>query len=54
LAALTTVSAAHAISVCHLVSVQGSRGFWEKRGFVVSADPPPNGYGPEAVLMLRR
>lgn len=54
LAALTAASAAHAISVCHLVSVQGSRGFWEKRGFVVSADPPPNGYGPEAVLMLRR
>lgn len=43
-----------AISQWHLVSVQGSRGFWEKRGFVVSADPPPNGYGPEAVLMLRR
>ncbi len=37
-----------------LVSVQGSHGFWEKRGFVVSSDPVPNGYGPEAVLMLRR
>ena len=54
LSALTTLSAAHAISDWHLVSVQGSRGFWEKWGFVVSADPPPNGYGPEAVLMLRR
>jgi ribosomal protein S18 acetylase RimI-like enzyme len=41
------------ISQWHLVSVQGSQGFWEKRGFEVSPDPPPNGYGPEAVLMLR-
>jgi N-acetylglutamate synthase-like GNAT family acetyltransferase len=43
-----------AISLWHLVSVQGSQGFWEKRGFEVSSDPLPNGYGAEAVLMLRR
>lgn len=42
------------ISQWLLVSVQGSHDFWEKRGFVVSAEPVPNGYGPEAVLMLRR
>ena len=41
------------ISEWRLVSVQGSRGFWEKRGFEVGSDPLPNGYGPEAVLMLR-
>ncbi len=46
--------AGSAVSEWHLVSVQGSQGFWEKRGFVVSPDPVPNGYGPEAVLMLRR
>lgn len=51
---LTLVSAHHSITAYALVSVQGSRGFWEKRGFVVSTDPVPNGYGPEAVLMLRR
>jgi len=50
---LTLVSAHHSITAYALVSVQGSQGFWEKRGFVVSADPAPNGYGPEAVLMLR-
>jgi ribosomal protein S18 acetylase RimI-like enzyme len=42
-----------AVSQWHLVSVQGSQGFWEKRGFEVSSDPLPNGYGPEAVLMSR-
>lgn len=42
------------ISEWHLVSVQGSQGFWENRGFTLSPDPLPNGYGPEAVLMLRR
>jgi GNAT superfamily N-acetyltransferase len=42
------------VSEWRLVSVQGSQGFWENRGFVVSPEPPPIGYGPEAVLMLRR
>lgn len=42
------------ISEWRLVSVQGSQDFWAKHGFVVSPDPVPNGYGPEAVLMLRR
>lgn len=42
------------ISEWHLVSVQGSQDFWAKHGFVVSPDHVPNGYGPEAVLMLRR
>lgn len=51
---LEGVVAGSAISEWHLVSVQGSQGFWEKRGFVASPDPVPNGYGPEAVLMLRR
>lgn len=43
-----------AISEWHLVSVQGSQDFWAKQGFAVSPRPAPNGYGPEAVLMLRR
>lgn len=37
-----------------LVSVQGSQHFWAQRGFQVEKDPPPKGYGPEAVLMSRR
>jgi N-acetylglutamate synthase-like GNAT family acetyltransferase len=51
---LQLVASDTSISERRLVSVQGSRGFWEKRGFGVSSDPLPNGYGPEAVLMLRR
>ena len=51
---LEEVVAGTAISEWHLVSVQGSQDFWAKQGFVVSPDPVPNGYGPEAVLMLRR
>lgn len=51
---LEDVVSGSAISEWHLVSVQGSQGFWEKRGFEASLDPLPNGYGPEAVLMLRR
>ena len=46
--------AGSAVSEWRLVSVQESQGFWENRGFVVSPEPPPIGYGPEAVLMLRR
>jgi len=42
------------ISQWQLVSVQGSQDFWAKQGFAVSPRPAPNGYGPEAVLMLRR
>lgn len=42
------------ISEWRLVSVQGSQDFWVKHGFVASPDHVPNGYGPEAVLMLRR
>lgn len=51
---LTSAVEGSAISEWKLVSVQGSREFWEKQGFEVSPDLPPNGYGPEAVLMLRR
>ena len=42
------------ISQWLLVSVQGSHDFWVKQGFAVSPRPAPNGYGAEAVLMLRR
>ena len=42
------------ISEWQLVSVQGSQDFWAKQGFVASGHQVPNGYGPEAVLMLRR
>ena len=42
------------ISQWLLVSVQGSQDFWVKQGFAVSPRPAPNGYGAEAVLMLRR
>ena len=50
---LEGVVAGSAVSEWRLVSVQESQGFWENRGFVVSPEPPPIGYGPEAVLMTR-
>ncbi len=50
---LEGVVAGLAVSEWRLVSVQESQGFWENRGFVVSPEPPPIGYGPEAVLMTR-
>lgn len=37
-----------------LVSVQDSTSFWADRGFTIEPGPPPAGYGPEAVVMLRR
>lgn len=51
---LEEVTKETAVSEWRLVSVQGSQDFWAQRGFVASPDSPPNGYGPEAVLMLRR
>lgn len=51
---LEEVTTGTSISEWQLVSVQGSQDFWTKRGFVTSSQLLPNGYGPEAVLMLRR
>lgn len=37
-----------------LVAVQGSRGFWEKRGFAAGSSEGLESYGPGAVHMVRR
>lgn len=51
---LYEVASGHGVDRYRLVSVQGSSGFWADRGFTIEPGPPPEGYGSEAVVMMRR
>jgi ribosomal protein S18 acetylase RimI-like enzyme len=44
----------YGIDAYSLVAVQNSVPYWSLRGFQIDKNLPVNGYGPEAVRMLRR
>lgn len=52
---LTEIARAAGQTTMSLTAVQGSSGYWQRRGFAVEPSPPElASYGDEAVFMVRR